>query len=406
MFKTKFLLFVYIVFLCAVISQAQQIGGAVTGSEICFSCHKDQAKDWGTTWHSRSHVDSNILYKAVVNYMSRMTYQPESGVLVECAQCHNPKMTIKEIADKESFILSEALDIKTAQTEKIEASVNDKAIKFGISCNICHNVAKINETSNLQMRGFKAVEWGSRDAVYGPFEDDGRARIHKSFQKEHFTNSNKLCMVCHFGGERNGVEIYTTGIEYTQSNSQESCAECHMSTQRQGVIAPEIKKAGVTAKVRDIRSHLFASARNSNILGDTIELTTAKNGNNFVVTLKNLTPHKAPTGFGGRSINVKIEFKNEKGVVVNTQLYALETIYTDKKGQETVPYLATSIKSDTRLNANEIRKLSIPRPSGAVLAEVSVTYRLVNERLLKIINLSGDAIFDKEYPVKSVKATL
>ncbi|MDR1460212.1 MAG: cytochrome c family protein [Campylobacteraceae bacterium] len=405
MSKTIPYLFICLVFLCTSFSQAQQIGGATTGSEICFSCHKDQAKDWGTTWHSRSHVDSNPLYKAVIDYMSRITYQPEAGVLVECAQCHNPKMTIKEIADKDSFALSEALKIKTAQTERVEASVKDKAIKDGISCNICHNVAKINETSNLQMRGFKAVEWGSSDTIYGPFEDDGRARIHKSLQKEHFVNPNQLCMVCHFGGERSGIEIYTTGIEYTQSGSKETCAECHMSTKRQGTIAPEIKKTGVTAEVRDIRSHLFASARNSNVLEDTIELTATSSGKNFVVTLRNLTPHKAPTGFGGRSMNVKMEFKDASGSIVNVQTYVLETVYADKKGQETIPYLAAAIKSDTRLNANEIRKLSIPKPAGATSVTVNVTYRLASERLLKIINFS-DSIFNKEYPVKSINVGL
>jgi nitrate/TMAO reductase-like tetraheme cytochrome c subunit len=405
MSKTKIFLYLCLFSLCAVFSQAQQIGGATTGSEICFSCHKEQAKDWGTTWHSRSHVDSNPLYKAIVNYMSRVTYQPEAEVLVECAQCHNPKMTIKEIDNKKSFALSEALNIKTAQTERVEASIKDKAIKDGISCNICHNVAKINETSNLQMRGFKAVEWGLPDTIYGPFEDDGRARLHKSLQKEHFVNSNKLCMVCHFGGERSGIEIYTTGVEYEKSGSEEKCAECHMSTQKKDIIVPEIKKTGVTAKVRDIRSHLFASARNSNIMGDTIELTTASSGNSFVVTLKNLTPHKAPTGFGGRSIAVKIEFKNASGSVLGTQSYMLEAIYTDKRGKETIPYLATAIKSDTRLNANEIRKLSVPKPIGAVSATVNVTYRLVSERLLEIINFS-DPVFDKEYPIKSVNTVL
>ncbi|MDR0407388.1 MAG: hypothetical protein LBH45_00470 [Campylobacteraceae bacterium] len=405
MFKIIPILFICLAFLCTTFTQAQQIGSATTGSEICFSCHKDQAKDWKTTWHSRSHVDSNPLYKAMINYMGRVTYQPEAGVLVECAQCHNPKMTIKEIADKESFALSEVLNIKTTQTEKVEASVKDKMIKDGISCNICHNVAKISETSSLKARGFRAVEWGALDTIYGPFEDDGRARIHKSLQKEHFLDSNKLCMVCHFGGERNGVEIYTTGIEYTQSGSEEKCAECHMSTQRQGAIAPEIKKTGVTAKIRDIRSHLFASARNSDVLEDTIELTAVSSGNNFVVTLKNLTPHKAPTGFGGRSINVKLEFKDGSGSVINTQTYALEIIYTDKRGQETIPYLATAIKSDTRLNANEIRKLSIPKPTGAASATVNVTYRLASERLLKIINFS-DPVFDKEYPVKSISVGL
>jgi hypothetical protein len=388
---------------CAGFANAQ-IGSAAIGSEICFGCHKDQAKDWGTTWHSRSHVDSNPLYKAVVDYMARITYQPSESILVECAQCHTPNMTIKEIADKNSFTLAKVLNIETAQTHTIDVSVADKAIKDGISCNICHNVAKVHESSNLDMRGFKAVEWGPSDTIFGPFEDDGRAGIHKSVQKEHFTDPNKLCMVCHFGGERDGTEVYTTGSEYVKSGSQTKCAECHMSTKREGIITPEITRAGITPQVRNIRSHLFEGARNSNILADTIDLKASSSGNNMVVELKNLMPHKAPTGFGGRSIEIKVEFRSGSSVI-DTKFYTLEAIYLDKRGKETVPYLAKSIKSDNRLGADELRKLSIAKPDGATSAIVTVNYRLASERLLKIINFS-DPIFDKVYVVKVLNVSL
>ncbi|MDR2635509.1 MAG: cytochrome c family protein, partial [Campylobacteraceae bacterium] len=311
--KTRLVCFVGLLICLASFAYAQ-LSGAVTSSYVCFSCHKDQAKDWSTTWHSRSHIDSNPIYKAVINYISRVTYQPEESVLVGCAQCHNPKMTIKEISGKDSFNLAKVLNVETEQTKRVDASVGDVNIKDGISCNICHNVQKINESMGMEMRGFKAVEWGAPDTIFGPFEDDGRAVIHKSIQKEHFTNPDKLCMVCHFGGEtdnKNKVELYATGKEFLGSgDTSERCADCHMSTKRKGIITPEIVRSGITAQEREIRSHLFEGARNSDILKDTLSLKAKPEGNNVVLELTNLTPHKAPTGFGGRSMDVKIEFKN------------------------------------------------------------------------------------------------
>jgi hypothetical protein len=344
----------------------------------------------------------------MVNYISRVTYQPEESVLVGCAQCHNPKMTIKEISGKDSFTLAKVLHVETEQTKKVDASVGDASIKDGISCNICHNVAKINESADMEMRGFKAVEWGPKDMIYGPFEDDGRAGLHKSTQKEHFTNPDKLCMACHFGGETNPkskVELYATGKEFIESgDTVERCADCHMSTKRKGIITPEITRPGITAQERNIRSHLFEGARNSNILKDTLTLKAKPSGNNLILELTNLTPHKAPTGFGGRSMDVKVEFIKD-GSVVNIQTYTLEIVYLDKKGKETIPYIATSIKSDNRLAPNETRKLNIPKFAGATSAKVTVTYRLVSEKMLSIINFS-DPIFNKNYPVASIDVNL
>ncbi|MDR0666671.1 MAG: cytochrome c family protein [Campylobacteraceae bacterium] len=403
--KTKLLCFLGLT-ICLVSFAYAQLSGASTNSYVCFSCHKDQAKDWATTWHSRSHVDSNPIYKAMINYISRVTYQPEESVLVGCAQCHNPKMTIKEISSKDSFTLAKVLNVETEQTKRIEASVGAENIKDGISCNICHNVEKVNESMNMEMRGFKAVEWGPNDIVYGPFEDDGRAGIHKSIQKEHFTNPDKLCMACHFGGETDSkVELYATGKEFLGSaDTSQRCADCHMSTKRKGIITPEIKKPGITAKEREIRSHLFEGARNSEILKDTLSLDAKSEGNNLILELTNLTPHKAPTGFGGRSIDVKIEFKNGANVM-DTQIYTLEIVYADKKGKEMVPYLAASIKSDNRLAPHESRKLNVPKFPGATNAKITITYRLVSERILKLINFS-DPVFNKNYPVISMDVNL
>ncbi|MFV0480367.1 MAG: multiheme c-type cytochrome [Campylobacteraceae bacterium] len=364
----------------------------------CLTCHKEQATDWGTTWHSKSHYDSNPLYAAVVDYISLSNYESKDATLVKCAQCHNPKMTIKTIEDKTSYDLANALHLETSQIKDVANSVEDERIKSGISCYICHSVDKLHESNNMKMRGFEAVEWNTKGVILGPFEDDGRAGYHKSEQRDHFVNSNKLCMACHFGGVNdNGVKLYATGEEFMQSGSTEKCADCHMSSSRKEIIAPMIVREGIRPKIRDIRSHLFASARNSNIMKDTLSFKVTDLGSKVDVEVENLTPHNAPSGFGDRSIEIDVIFKYN-GTDIQRGKIILGATFADKKGVETLPYLATSIKGDSRLKPYEKKKFTLDKPKGVNAVNIEANYRLISEKMAKMIELK-DPIFLKKYPV-------
>lgn len=368
--------------------------------KFCVGCHKDQTDDWITTWHSKSHYESNSLYSSVVDYISRVTYQPKEIVLVDCAQCHNPRMTIKSVEDV-SFMYSKALNIETQSSKDIDKQIDDPNLKSGISCYVCHNVDKVHQSTDLKMRGFSSVSWGAPEKIFGAFKGDGRSDgFHKSEQAEHFVDSNQLCMVCHYGGENKfGTKIYATGEEASTSKDTTKCVDCHMSAYKKEVIAPHIKKDGVTPKVRDIRSHLFAGARNSDIMSTTLNIKSNVERDSLVLTVENKTPHKAPTGYGDRSIKISVNFKNQENKIIETIDYYLESIFVDKKSRETVPYIATSIKSDTRLNPNEIRNIKFQKSADAKSAEVIVTYRLVREGMIKTLKLEDNKVFNKEYPV-------
>lgn len=373
----------------------------------CLSCHIEQAKDWETTWHSRSHYDSNPLYSSIVDYISKVSYQSIDATLVTCAQCHNPKMSIKDIDDEYSYAMARAFDIETSQVKEIKASVGDTNIKTGISCVICHAVDKIHESKDMKTRGYEAVEWIRNSTIVGPYGGDGRAVFHSSEKRDHFVTSDKLCMVCHYGGENKfNIKLYATGEEYdlVKPIQGHGCADCHMPLDKKGVISPQITKDGINPPIRDIRSHLFAGARNSDILKTTFSLDAKSENDRLVINVKNLTPHKAPTGFSGRSIELKIDFLNGSNVI-DTKIVKFEATYQNRRGEETLAYVANKIKSDTRIKPYEQKKISITKPSGATNANIEINYRLVSEEILKLINLK-DPTFTKTYNMNFLKVNL
>ncbi|MDR0467318.1 MAG: cytochrome c family protein [Campylobacteraceae bacterium] len=390
----------FLLFLIIIGSFAYANNSSFALAKQCLFCHNVQAKDWETTWHSRSHYDSNPLYKSVVDYISKTTYQSQDVTLVKCAQCHNPTMSVKEIDDLYAYSIANAYHFETEEVKKVKNSVSDESIKTGISCVICHRTDKIHENADMKSGGYEAVEWVKGNVIVGPFGDERRTTFHTSEKRDHFVNPNKLCTVCHYGSANDHkVELYATGKEYSSVSSKDTCVSCHMPIHKREAIAPQITQKGATPVVRDLRSHLFAGARNSNILKDTFSLDLKKDGNKLVVDIKNLTPHNAPTGFSARSIELKVDFLHGANVV-STQSIKFETTYEDRRGKETLAYVATSLKSDTRIKPYEQKKFSIDRPLGTTSANVYINYRLVNENILNLIELK-DPTFTKVYNMNS-----
>ena len=366
-----------------------------SSSRYCIGCHVQKGKDWKTTWHSRSNIKTNPLYKKTLEYISSMTYKSVDALNVNCGQCHSPKMGVKKL--NYSYAISQGYGIKTKETEKIHKEMDNKTANDGISCIICHNIAHIKQGKNVNQRGFEAVTFGSSNIMNGPFDESNRTTYHKMQKKSYFNEDvNTLCKVCHQGYKDDNIYVYSTGVEYDASKSKKKCADCHMGKRRPSIVAPRIE-GDSKAVTRLTRRHLFKGARNSDILKDSMKVDVSSDRTNTLVTIKNLTPHKLPTGFTGRELVLEIiYYQNSKKI--QTQTKRINTLYVDENNKETLAYIAKKMVSDTRLNPHETRKYSVNNPKGATSANINIWYRLVKKSLVPILGVT-DSVFLKKYEI-------
>ena len=113
-------------------------------------------------------------------------------------------------------------------------------------------------------------------------------------------------------------------------------------------------------------------------------------------TFKNNSPHKIPTGYGLREIVIQVKFLDPNEKEVSTRRYTLSAIWKDKRGEVTVPYLATELASDTRLDGKSSKTYSFDIPKGAKYAKYVIYYNLVNEKMAKAMGVS-DPFFLRKY---------
>jgi len=401
-FKPQILLLT-ILFLSISYAQDHKIQEKYSQSKYCAGCHPEQARDWKTTWHSKSHTTHNALYKKTLDFMSKKLYKDSEKLSVECAKCHNPRISVKKV--NKSYLLSKAFGVENREVKKVKKALNTGYLKEGINCIVCHNTDTITHSYDLSKRGSDVMKWGPNNVMVGPY-DSNRTNYHKSVKRDHFSyNVNRLCLSCHYGGENHHkLPVYTTGSEYEASHTNKKCADCHMSRHKKGIIAPHIKKEGEPAKVRDLRSHLFAGVRNSDIAKDAFDLNLTQHISNLLVILKNKTPHKVPTGYGGRALRVEVKYLENQNELTTTHK-DLDVLYLDKKGERTIPYLASSVKHDLRLKPSERREIKFKIPKKATQAVVTIWYQLVNDDLRKMLDIT-DPVFTKVHEISKQTITL
>lgn len=369
-----------------------------TKPENCKSCHNEQFNAWKTSLHSLSHEKNNELYEKSVKFVALETSKGHGEVIVSCSNCHNPRLEIKEIDDV--YTIAKTFDLKTQKTEKIDEALDVEHIQNGISCYICHNVDSIKPKSSQNQVGYKNFKWTEDETIVGPYEDpDNRAGFHKSSQREYFVNGNDLCLSCHQGTALNNpLAIYNTGDEHLQSGDAQRCVDCHMKPTTKGVISPHSKPE--TAKVRNLRAHLFAGVRNSSeLLNDSLKIDLKKIAQNKVnLNVINLTSHNLPSGFSGRNITIKITFFDKSAKEIKSQNINLEKIYHNKLGVITLSYSADKLISDTTLKAYEDRNIEIDAPLHVSSAKVEVLYYVLSPKLQERI-IVNDEKYTKPYQI-------
>jgi hypothetical protein len=285
--------------------------------------------------------------------------------------------------------------------EEFKEVLNAEHMKNGINCIVCHNVDEIHLDKAKGSEGLGSVKFGPQGTMFGPFSD-AVSPYHNTAQREHFTSDTPdLCFACHYSSKnRHGVDVYETGKEYDATgNENEGCRDCHMSAKKDGY-ASNYSKADASPKPRSVRDHVFASVDNSDILTKHVTVSAQKVDGKVAVTIQNKTPHRLPTGYGLRELNVKVEFfdASNKSLGKDSKLIAAQ--WKDKKGNLTVPHEAISKSMDTRIGPKSTQAYLFDIPQNAVSVKYSLGYRLIGKDMATMIGIE-DPFFLREYKTKA-----
>ena len=374
---------------------AEPPGKKWQSNKNCEACHGKISRAWETSRHANSHYSKNDLFMKSLKYIVRKNpMRILDEVKIECAQCHNPRLTKRNIAEEEKVEL--VLGYKDAK-KKMHRALDNITMKNGINCMVCHNIDKIHFKKEEGSRGVDSVVFGRQGMMFGPFAD-AVSPYHETQQREHFIGDDpRLCFVCHYSRKnKKGLEVYATGKEYDRyKKSEEGCKTCHMSKRFKG-FASEYTLPGELPKERMVRTHRFASVDNSNILNDYVEVKGEVQQDTFVMTVHNKAPHKIPTGYGLREIILKVKFLDKNDKPIDRQRYVLGATWMDEKGKPTIPHLAVTMAKDTRMEGKSTKAYRFKIPQGAVYAVYSFSYRLISESMAKDLNVT-DPFFLREY---------
>lgn len=367
-------------------------------SQSCKACHIHLVQDWEKSWHAKSHYNKDEYYRATVDYVSRKSRKSVNGVKVQCATCHNPRISVTSTDLDYEIDAVMGLDKGSA----VNKALDSDAIDEGINCVVCHNIDKIHEDKNSKVRGINRVEWTKSDIMSGPY-DDAKSPYHKVEHRDFMDkNPDKLCFVCHANDRAVGGLVFTD-MQSEYKPDGKACVDCHMGERQMGVAAT-LRDENGQQKRRKIRRHGFEGAHTVDMWQDALSLNAVQKGKDLVVTIKNPQPHNIPSGFGSRELLVEVKyFTASKSAEKKT--ISLTRHYTSKRGKPTIPHLAVKETKDMSIPAKGTKVLKIPVVDGSTKVEVKLYYRLVNDEVRGILKLK-ESIWSKKNFITAKKLKL
>lgn len=356
----------------------------------CADCHKEQYDDWKTSIHAISHENKSELYRETIKYVSLDLHKTKEQLLIECGTCHNPRLEVKDFSS--NYMLSKAFEVSTQESQKNDQALKAKHIQNGIGCYICHNVDSIKKDENLS--GYHKLNWTSGDIIIGPYADVVRGNdFHISQSRNFLRLDNSLCLVCHQQNVLNGnFKNYETGDEMALVQNNQTCTSCHMLPFREDFIDKNTQPE--KAKRRTLKSHFFDGVRNSDISKSALKLSF--DDKTKILHIRNLTPHKVPTGFSGRNLQIKITYQNKNSQKIKNEEFNLRSVYTNKMGQRSLSYNAATLKKDTRLMPFELKNIQLTPPQNTNFIKVEIFYYILDKDLQEYIQVK-DQKFTKPY---------
>ena len=372
----------------SVAAEVVKVDKMFSESKNCKACHMHLVKDWSKSWHANSHFDKDEYFQKTIKYYSRKTRKSLNGVKVECATCHNPRISVTSTDMNYEIEAVLGLD----KGSKVNKALKDNSLQEGINCVVCHNIDKIHSDRDQSYRGINRISWTPSGVMSGPF-DDAASPYHKVEHREFMDKkSNQLCFVCH-ANDKSYKGLVFTNMEDEYKSGGKMCVDCHMGPKKMGV-ASTLKIDNGKAKKRMIRSHGFKGAHFDEIIKGSLDLTAWQKGSDIVVMLKNPQPHNVPSGYGSREIIIELQYKNGNKKLKN-ELVSLTTHYKDRKGRPTIPHLAKTQSKDMSIPANGEKVIKIKKVTGASSVEIMVYYRLVNDEVRELLKLKDKIWFKK-----------
>lgn len=204
-------------------AKAVEVGEMFSDSTKCKSCHLSIVKEWEDSWHAKSHYDNDEYLRATTDYVSRKTRKSLNGVKVQCATCHNPRISVTSTGIDYEIMAVMNLD----KNSEVNKALADDKISEGINCVVCHNIDQIHTDRGDDARGINRVSWTPSGIMTGPY-DDAKSPYHKVEHRDFMsTNSDKLCFVCH-ASDKSVDGLVFTNMEDEYQKGDKSCVDCHM----------------------------------------------------------------------------------------------------------------------------------------------------------------------------------
>ena len=362
-------------------------------SQSCKACHLRIVGEWSTSWHSKSHYQNDEYFRKSLDYVARKTRKSVNSVKVQCATCHNPRISVT--STDEDYEISAVFGLDKGSD--VDKAVNDSSISEGINCVVCHNIDKIHDEYDTTKRGINRVEWTKSGTMTGPFKD-AKSPYHQTVNHEFMDkNPNKLCFVCH-ANDRSVKGLVFTNMQQEYVKGAKNCVECHMGPQKRDVAAT-YKMYNGKAKMRNVRNHGFTGGHTSKMWVNALRLTLHQSNKNVLVKIRNPQPHNIPSGFGSREIEVHLIFKRGSSVLEEKSI-SLTRNYKRKKTKVTIAHLASSKSKDMSIPAHGSRVLKVEKVKGATSVVVELSYILVNREVRALLKLKGDNWGKKSYITK------
>lgn len=374
------------------------VGDKYKNSDKCRACHNHIVNQWDDSWHSKSHYGNDEYFQKTIDYMSRKTHKSVGTLKVECATCHNPRISVTKTSAEYEALAS----IKAAGHTNVEKALGSDTIAEGINCVVCHNIDQIHDNLPDNKRGINRVTWMKSGVMSGPY-DDAKSPYHQVEHRDFMdTNPDQLCFVCHANdSSEEGHRFTNMKADYKSGGKQ--CVDCHMGPRVQGVAATLRDAKGQQHK-RPIRSHGFNGAHTESMWQDALKVSGKKGSKGLEVTLNNPQPHAIPNGFGSREILIEAHYMSG-GQVIQKETLSLTSKFLSKRGKPTVPHLAEKTIESVSIPAQGSKTFILPLVANSDQVMVVVSYRLVNDEVRGLLELK-DPIWSKKMVIQKVNIKL